>query len=65
MERKFASAVDWEKSQKKGTVNKIGEDYHRMLIQRQKLPTYQLRTNIVDTIRKNQVTVIAGETGSG
>ncbi|KFH47355.1 putative ATP-dependent RNA helicase-like protein [Hapsidospora chrysogenum ATCC 11550] len=37
----------------------------KMLAQRQKLPAWQVRDEIVRTVRENHVTIISGETGSG
>lgn len=39
--------------------------WKQMLSQRQKLPAWQVRENVVQTVTQNQVTIIAGETGSG
>lgn len=39
--------------------------YKEMLAQRQKLPAWQVREHLVATVAQNQVTIIAGETGSG
>ncbi|KAK5630812.1 hypothetical protein RRF57_006527 [Xylaria bambusicola] len=36
-----------------------------MLRQRQKLPAWQVRDQVVNTVLQSQVTIIAGETGSG
>lgn len=40
-------------------------NYCKLLAKRQELPVYQHRENILQAIRKNNVLVIAGETGSG
>ena len=39
--------------------------YKKMLAQRQKLPAWQVRHELVRTVNENQVTIISGETGSG
>ena len=39
--------------------------YQEMLAQRQKLPAWQVREHLVDIVIQNQVTIVAGETGSG
>lgn len=39
--------------------------YQKMLAQRQKLPAWQVRQDVVRTVSDNQVTIISGETGSG
>ncbi|GAP89104.1 putative pre-mRNA-splicing factor atp-dependent rna helicase prp22 [Rosellinia necatrix] len=36
-----------------------------MICQRQKLPAWQVKDQVVDTVLQSQVTIIAGETGSG
>lgn len=36
-----------------------------MISQRQKLPAWQVKDQVVDTVLQSQVTIIAGETGSG
>ncbi|GAO15785.1 uncharacterized protein UV8b_03095 [Ustilaginoidea virens] len=36
-----------------------------MVSKRQKLPAWQMRQRIVETVDRNQVTIISGETGSG
>lgn len=40
-------------------------NYKKMLAQRERLPAWQLRHMIVQTVLENQVTIISGETGSG
>ncbi|KAI1823181.1 P-loop containing nucleoside triphosphate hydrolase protein [Xylaria intraflava] len=37
----------------------------KMIAQRQKLPAWQVRDQVVKTVLQSQVTIIAGETGSG
>lgn len=37
----------------------------KMLAVRQSLPAWKLRTDIIDTVNRHQVTIISGETGSG
>lgn len=39
--------------------------YGKMLQQRQRLPAWGMRDQIVDLIRKSRVTIVCGETGSG
>ena len=39
--------------------------YLNILKERTKLPAYQMHDEIIDTINKNQVTIITGETGCG
>ncbi|KAI1326854.1 P-loop containing nucleoside triphosphate hydrolase protein [Xylariaceae sp. FL0255] len=52
------SKEEWEKRQENPALK-------QMLAQRQKLPAWQVRDQVVDTVHRNQVTIIAGETGSG
>ncbi|GAA5976414.1 hypothetical protein JCM10908_005491 [Rhodotorula pacifica] len=40
-------------------------EYGKMLQQRQRLPAWGMREQIVDLIRKSRVTIVCGETGSG
>lgn len=39
--------------------------YQKMLAQRKKLPAWQVREDLVQTVDDNQITIISGETGSG
>lgn len=39
--------------------------YKRMISQRERLPAWQVREELVQTVNENQVTIISGETGSG
>ena len=39
--------------------------YKKMLSQRERLPAWQVRENVIRTVAENQVTIISGETGSG
>eukprot|EP00985_Skeletonema_marinoi_P009325 scaffold4339_cov77-Skeletonema_marinoi.AAC.1 len=39
--------------------------FNDMLSQRAKLPAYKMKNELVKTIRKNQVTVVSGDTGCG
>jgi ATP-dependent RNA helicase DHX57 len=39
--------------------------YKKMLFQRERLPAWQVRFDVVQTVLENQVTIISGETGSG
>jgi len=43
----------------------IRKKFAQMLAQRKKLPSYQMKDKIVQTIRSNRVTVISGDTGCG
>ncbi|KXJ93064.1 P-loop containing nucleoside triphosphate hydrolase protein [Microdochium bolleyi] len=52
------SKQEWQQRQE-------SPQYKDMLAQRQKLPAWQVRDVVVNTVAQNQVTIIAGETGSG
>ncbi|KAI5862948.1 P-loop containing nucleoside triphosphate hydrolase protein [Durotheca rogersii] len=52
------SRAEWQKRQESPAMKK-------MLAQRQKLPAWQARELVVSAVSENQVTIIAGETGSG
>ncbi|KAI2641453.1 P-loop containing nucleoside triphosphate hydrolase protein [Hypomontagnella submonticulosa] len=52
------SKEEWQKRQNSPAVRE-------MLAQRQKLPAWQAKDLVVDAVLQNQVTIIAGETGSG
>ncbi|KUI56794.1 Putative ATP-dependent RNA helicase ucp12 [Cytospora mali] len=39
--------------------------FQKMLTQRKKLPAWQVREELVQTVDDNQITIISGETGSG
>ncbi|KAL7625279.1 putative ATP-dependent RNA helicase ucp12 [Parahypoxylon ruwenzoriense] len=53
-----SSREEWRKRQENPALKK-------MLDQRQKLPAWQARDLVISTVSRNQVTIIAGETGSG
>jgi ATP-dependent RNA helicase DHX57 len=52
------SRMEWLHRQETG-------EWKKMLGQRQKLPAWQVRNLVVETVEKHQVTIISGETGSG
>ncbi|KAH7033221.1 P-loop containing nucleoside triphosphate hydrolase protein [Microdochium trichocladiopsis] len=52
------SKQEWQKRQQ-------SPQYKDMLAQRAKLPAWQVRDVVVNTVAQNQITIIAGETGSG
>jgi ATP-dependent RNA helicase DHX57 len=52
------SRDEWQARQEKPS-------WKQMLAQRQKLPAWQVRDKIVEIVSQNQVTIVAGETGSG
>lgn len=52
------SIQEWTERQK-------APSYQKMLAQRQRLPAWQVREDIVDIVEANQITIISGETGSG
>ncbi len=52
------SRQDWQRRQASPALQK-------MLAQRRRLPAWEVREAVVDTVMANQVTIISGETGSG
>ncbi|KAI0471625.1 P-loop containing nucleoside triphosphate hydrolase protein [Xylariaceae sp. FL0804] len=54
----YRSKEEWQRRQESPALKE-------MLAQRQKLPAWQVRDQVIGTVRQNQVTIIAGETGSG
>lgn len=48
----------------KGSKN-VSRPFQKMLAQRQRLPAYKMKEEIVSTIARSQITVIAGDTGCG
>ncbi|CAK7222455.1 Putative ATP-dependent RNA helicase ucp12 [Sporothrix curviconia] len=52
------SRQDWQRRQESPALQK-------MLAQRRRLPAWEVRETVVDTVSANQVTIISGETGSG
>ena len=75
LQRKYQSAEQWEASGGKGSQNgggrnkgkgkggPIGQQFHRMITQRSRLPAFKMKDDIVKTIANNQITVISGDTG--
>jgi HrpA-like RNA helicase len=52
------------KGRSKGGQNSpIGQQFHRMMSQRSRLPAFLMKDDIVKTIASNQITVISGDTG--
>jgi len=52
------------KGRSKGRQNSpIGQQFHRMMSQRSRLPAFLMKDDIVKTIASNQITVISGDTG--
>ena len=47
------------------TGNPYTSKYYTLLAQRQKLPVYEFRDEVIETVRNNRVTIIEGSTGSG
>ena len=43
----------------------IGQQFHKMMSQRSRLPAFKMKDDIVKTIASNQITVISGDTGCG
>eukprot|EP00804_Cyclotella_cryptica_P008661 CCRYP_020114-RE/>CCRYP_020114-RE protein AED:0.18 eAED:0.18 QI:30/0.83/0.71/1/0.83/0.85/7/67/1794 len=43
----------------------VTDKFHEMLSSRSKLPAYKMRSEVLETIRTSQVTVVSGDTGCG
>ena len=41
------------------------EEYFRILSQREKLPVYEFKNEVIDAVRRSKITIIEGSTGSG
>jgi len=41
----------------------MGQQFHKMMGQRSRLPAYKMKDEIVETIGSHQITVISGDTG--
>lgn len=57
-------AVD-DRSKNEWLARQEAAPYQKMLTQRQRLPAWQVREDVVSTVTENQITIISGETGSG
>ncbi|KAK3378370.1 P-loop containing nucleoside triphosphate hydrolase protein [Podospora didyma] len=65
---RFPKPINWTpdpQSKQNWLVRVEAPNYQKMLAQRRKLPAWDVREDIIDTVRENQVTIISGETGSG
>jgi hypothetical protein len=59
LEQKYGTS----KGSKKSTG--VSKPFQKMLAQRQRLPAYKMKDEIISTIARSQITVIAGDTGCG
>ena len=41
------------------------DEYFRILSQREKLPVYEFKNEVIDAVRRSKITIIEGSTGSG
>ncbi|KAL2160631.1 hypothetical protein VTH06DRAFT_1319 [Thermothelomyces fergusii] len=60
--------VDWTpnpQSRQEWLARTEAPAYKKMLAQRERLPAWQVRADVVRAVLENQVTIISGETGSG
>ncbi|KAM3560790.1 hypothetical protein MY1884_002735 [Beauveria asiatica] len=67
-QRTMPRAIKWnpDARSKEAWAKRQGSSaYKEMLGKRQKLPAWQMRKRIVETVMDNHVTIISGETGSG
>ncbi|KAI1432641.1 P-loop containing nucleoside triphosphate hydrolase protein [Xylaria sp. CBS 124048] len=53
------------RSKEEWQVRQESPEMKKMIAQRQKLPAWQVRDQVIQTVLQYQVTIIAGETGSG
>ena len=57
---------EWKKASFGGNKASYGRRTHLSILeQRQGLPIYKLRDNLVQAVRENQILIVIGETGSG
>ncbi|AEO56078.1 hypothetical protein MYCTH_2300574 [Thermothelomyces thermophilus ATCC 42464] len=65
---RYPKPVDWTpnpQSRKEWLARTEAPAYKRMVAQRERLPAWQVRADVIRTVLENQVTIISGETGSG
>ena len=69
LERKYQEADKiGEQNQddtRRGQIAPAAEKFHRMLCQRRRLPTFQMRDEIIRVVNENQICVVSGDTGCG
>lgn len=58
-------AKNSSKGQSNGKTGSKAQRVHAMMSQRKRLPAFEMREDIVQTIASNQVTVVCGDTGCG
>ncbi|KAK4458217.1 putative ATP-dependent RNA helicase ucp12 [Cladorrhinum samala] len=66
--QRYPKPIDWtqDPQQKQQWLARVeAPAYKKMLSQRERLPAWKVRQNVVRTVIENQVTIISGETGSG
>jgi ATP-dependent RNA helicase DHX57 len=65
---RYPKPIDWTPnphSKQQWLARTEAPGYKKMLSQRERLPAWQVRAEVVRTVTENQVTIISGETGSG
>jgi ATP-dependent RNA helicase DHX57 len=65
---RYPKPIDWRpdpQSKQQWLARTEAPGYKKMLSQRERLPAWQIRAEVVRTVTENQVTIISGETGSG
>ncbi|KAL2017572.1 hypothetical protein VTK56DRAFT_1945 [Thermocarpiscus australiensis] len=65
---RYPRPIDWTpnpQSKQEWVARTEAPGYKKMLSQRERLPAWQVRADLVRTVLENQVTIISGETGSG
>ncbi|KAK4223952.1 putative ATP-dependent RNA helicase ucp12 [Podospora fimiseda] len=66
--QRYPRPINWtpDPQGKQQWLNRVeAPNYKKMLAQRERLPAWKVRENVVRTVSDNQVTIISGETGSG
>ena len=59
------NSVKRTKETNRWTGQAFSDRYYSILQGRQKLPVYQFKDKLVQTVKDNQVVIVEGETGSG
>ncbi|VBB75383.1 Putative ATP-dependent RNA helicase [Podospora comata] len=66
--QRYPKPINWTpnpQSKQEWLARTEAPNYKKMAAQRERLPAWQVRQRVVQTVQQNQVTIISGETGSG
>ncbi|KAK4203323.1 putative ATP-dependent RNA helicase [Triangularia verruculosa] len=66
--QRYPKSINWTpnpQSKQEWLARTEAPNYKKMVAQRERLPAWQVRQRVVQTVQQNQVTIISGETGSG